>query len=121
MVEKTSVLKLASSVDVVDSGTDFVSDSVVLGSSVLVESSGHPSLSGPLASVSPSAQHPNSEDLQAGGGGGQPSWSLPSAAVLLSDEQHPKRVSAHGIIGQPSLNGPSAGDNPSGQQPNLDS
>lgn len=59
--------------------------------------------------------------MQAGGGGGQSSWSLPLAGVLLSDLQQPKSVSSQGSTGQPSFLGPTAGETPSGQQPNLDS
>lgn len=60
-----------------------------------------------------------SEDLQAGGIGGQPSWSLPSAGVLLSDLQHPYSVSLHLVEGQPLWRSPAAGETPSGQQPNF--
>lgn len=61
------------------------------------------------------------DDLHAGGGGGQPSWSLPLAGVFLSDLQQPNSVSSQGSTGQPSFLGPVAGETPSGQQPNLDS
>lgn len=61
------------------------------------------------------------EDRQGGGGSGQPSWSLPSAAVKLSDLQHPYKVSLQGVTGQPAPRSPVAGDTSSGQHPNLDS
>lgn len=61
------------------------------------------------------------DDLQAGGGGGQPSWSLPFAGVFLSDLQQPNSVSSQGSTGQPPFLGPVAGETPSGQQPYLDS
>lgn len=50
---------------------------VVSAPAAVVEVSGHPAFLGPIASVSLSAQQPNSDAAQAGGGGGHPSWSLP--------------------------------------------
>lgn len=50
---------------------------VVSAPAAVVEVSGHPAFSGPVASVSLSAQQPNSDVAHAGGGGGHPSWSLP--------------------------------------------
>lgn len=81
----STITTVTSVVDDVDSDKDITSVSVVFDDGVLVDSvsaavvvfSGHPSLSGPVASVSSSSQQPNSEALQGGGGGGHPSWSLP--------------------------------------------
>lgn len=53
-----------------------------------------------------------------GGGGGQPSLSLPVAAVLLSGQQ-PNSVSSQCVGGHPSKFFPVAGETPSSQQPNL--
>lgn len=116
-----SVVELVSVIVSVSVGVE-VSISVSLTVSGVVDvvgisSSGHPLESGPLASVSSSAQQPYSDDAQAGGGGGHPSWSFPFAAVLLSDSQQPKSVSSHGVTGQSLPSAPRDGVTASGQQP----
>lgn len=88
----------------------------------VVTSGSQPLFLGPLASVSPSGQHPCLLPLQPAGVVvvtiGHPSKSGPSASVLPSS-QHPKILLLQSASGHPLFFLPSAGDTSSGQQPYL--